>query len=165
MTIEAAITCDDLTRAASHLQASSDERCQRVGLRLAAWITGELDGLEAAMGIGGPGQRTLATRRTLAQRDELVRRLAAVHFPGLRATAQAERIHALLIRYHASAWPRERDAATCPARHRETPYAFAWAILQAHDRPLSARQLRKKLAPSSLERANFAEYSATRMRT
>lgn len=157
MTIEAAITFDDLKAAAAMLQTASSANVRRVGERMQGWLRGEFDAIDQALGLAAPGHHKVATRRAMVERDRLVRQLAAEHFNGLRATAAAAAVEAVLARYASSAWARERGSAICPVRHVGTPYAAAWAILQARDRLLSARQVRRILAISSDEMARFQE--------
>ncbi|MGX1353001.1 hypothetical protein AB7M49_006610 [Bradyrhizobium elkanii] len=77
-----------------------------------------------------PGERSLATRAALAERDRLVRELAATCFPGLTRNQQAEAIHVALSRYHAGAWRRECSDPEC--RHAATDRrALLWQILKA----------------------------------
>ena len=77
MTPAAAINFADIQAAAEHLQAASDERCRRVGVRLGAWITGELDTVDRALGLAGPGHHSNGTRHALARRDDLERQVAS----------------------------------------------------------------------------------------
>lgn len=83
-----------------------------------------------------PGQRTPATIAALAARDAALRE-AAVRF-GLGARALANR----LARYEATAWPNDRTATECPARHTGKLEELFWRALKAVPRSIGERQMR-----------------------
>lgn len=76
-----------------------------------------------------PGQRSPETLAAIAERDRLVRELAATYFPGLSRNQQSVRIHAELSRYAATTWVRARADAEC--RHGDRRRRLLWAILKA----------------------------------
>ena len=104
-------------------------------------------------GMAGPtvstdrrGKRTAQTIEALAERDRLVRAMAARFFGGMSALAAATAIHCELIRYQSSAWTIERVLDACPQRHVGRLREFTWRILKARDYIPSVRALRRTLA-------------------
>src|SRR6266702_3124517 len=76
-----------------------------------------------------PGQRRLETLAALAERDRLIRELAATCYPGLNRNQQSVRIHDELARYRGATWTRTRADAEC--RHGDRRRRLLWAILKA----------------------------------
>jgi hypothetical protein len=108
-------------------------------------------GADAAAVLGlkrRPGQRMWATYATLAERDGLLRDAAACFLGGCSVAEQARRLHTELLRYHASAWLRERTLDQCPTRHVGNMHEFLWRALKVHDHVPAARSLRLILAKS-----------------
>lgn len=104
-------------------------------------------------GMAGPsvstdrrGKRTAQTIEALAERDRLVRAMAARFFGGMSALTAATAIHCELTRYQSSAWTFERVLDECPQRHRGRLREFTWRILKARDYLLSVRALRRTLS-------------------
>jgi hypothetical protein len=108
-------------------------------------------GEDAATALGvkrTPGQRTVQTCSALAERDRLLREAAERFQGGLSVAAQAECLRKELLRYHASAWQRERVREQCPDRHLGNLNEYLWRVLKSRDYVLSARALRLILAAS-----------------
>ncbi|WFU34072.1 hypothetical protein QA635_06430 [Bradyrhizobium brasilense] len=76
-----------------------------------------------------PGERTAETRAALAERDRLVRELAATCFSNLCRHQQSVRIHDDLARYAATTWTRTCSDTAC--RHADRRRQLIWAILKA----------------------------------
>ncbi|SRR6266702_5390984 len=76
-----------------------------------------------------PGQRRLETLAALAERDRLIRELAATCYPGLNRNQQSVRIHDELARYASTTWMRTRADLTC--RHVDRLRRLIWQILKA----------------------------------
>lgn len=94
-----------------------------------------------------PGQRSASTRMAQEGRDRLIRGAVAEFFPTLPAAIAAEQLAQRLARYRLGPdWQRDRTAAGIT--YRATLRGHCWAILQAVDRPLSARRVREILATS-----------------
>ena len=80
--------------------------------------------------------------RRVTRRDELIRRLARIHFPGLCRAAQAERISDLARSYHAGGWVHDRQQAGPPERLQDKPERFLWLAFKTDVRfPFSPRQI------------------------
>jgi hypothetical protein len=103
------------------------------------WLGGALDNflsqrcrsVDEALGLrfprgGMPWWREEATRT----RDAALRRLAALRCPSLAVTAQAREVHALSIRYAASAWRFDREREAMPAHYAGTAHEFPVAGLR-----------------------------------
>ncbi len=108
---------------------------------------------EPEAGVAGPsvstdrrGKRSPETYAALAERDRLVRALAARFFGGMSLLAQARQVHVELSRYASSAWVLERVLDECPQRHLGRAREFAWHILRTRDYIPSVRALRRTLA-------------------
>ncbi|WP_141713675.1 hypothetical protein [Bradyrhizobium elkanii] len=76
---------------------------------------------------GKPGQRSSETKAALAERDRLVRELAASCYPGFCRHQQAVHIHNDLARY-SSTWVRTRADAEC--RHADRRRRLLWQMLR-----------------------------------
>lgn len=94
---------------------------------LASASPAELAELRAALRTK-PGERSAETKAALAERDRLVRELAATCFSALTRNAQAIAIHTELQRYAATTWVRTRGDAAC--RHADRLRRLLWAILK-----------------------------------
>ena len=116
------------------------------------------DRLEAGVPLGAEDRLTLLTvlalvqspsirrERRVTRRDELIRRLARLHFPGLCRAAQAERIAALARSYHAGGWLADRQQAALPERLAGKPEQYVWLAFKTNIRfPFSARQINRIL--------------------
>ncbi|MCK1669671.1 MULTISPECIES: hypothetical protein [unclassified Bradyrhizobium] len=98
-----------------------------VRIDLAALSANELAALRDALRTR-PGQRTPETLAALAERDRLVRELAARCYPGLCRHQQSMRIHDELARYASTTWTRTRADLVC--RHRDDRRRLIWQILK-----------------------------------
>ena len=76
-----------------------------------------------------PGQRRPETLAAIAERDRLIRELAATCFPTLTRNQQSMRIHAELARYASTTWTRTRADLEC--RHRDDRRRLIWQVLKA----------------------------------
>lgn len=108
---------------------------------------------DAGAGMAGPtvstdrrGKRTAQTIEALAERDRLVRAMAARFFGGMSLLAQARQVHVELSRYASSAWTYERVVDELPSRHIGRAREYAWRILRVRDYVPSIRALRRTLA-------------------
>jgi len=107
------------------------------------------DDATAALGLKRrPGQRQWTTCAALAERDRHLCEAAMRFFLGLSFAEQARRLHTELLRYHATAWQRERTLDACPDRHTGNLHEFLWRALKAHDHVPAARSIRLILARS-----------------
>lgn len=71
--------------------------------------------LEQAFGLQcGPGERPWWHSEALEQRDEILRRLAAAHFPTLGTRPAAAAISRALARYEGGRWRRDKDFMAPP---------------------------------------------------
>ncbi|GAB9242095.1 hypothetical protein BDS110ZK12_39380 [Bradyrhizobium diazoefficiens] len=75
-----------------------------------------------------PGQRSPETLAAIAERDRLIRELAATYFPGLSRNQQAKAIRRDLLRYAGGEWRRTRSDEVC--RHRDDRRRLIWQILE-----------------------------------
>lgn len=116
---------------------------------LSWWWSGAAERLDRVVGIApAPGQRSAQTQAEIAQRDELVRKLAADYFPDLRSHPAAVALHRQWARYASSSWPRERMLDDVPPHRVGKPEGTFWQIMRLQDRVLSERSIRKILAAS-----------------
>ncbi len=80
-------------------------------------------------------------------RDDALRRLAGEHFADATTAATLKEIHAMSVRYAASAWRFDRERAAMPNRYAGAPKAHLWAAFKSGaTMPLGERQLRNILA-------------------
>jgi hypothetical protein len=110
-----------------------------------------LDGLAAgsldrALGLRpSPGERSAAARSAQADRDALIRNMAAEYFSGMPASTCAEMIAGRLGRYRGGGdWraDRSKDAIS----YLNSVRGRCWQILKKVDRDLSVRRIREILA-------------------
>jgi hypothetical protein len=126
-----------------------------VPLDLLQWLAEILDDflarrtetIEEGMGLvnarGGVPWRIEAGMRA---RDAALRELAARHCPCATATAAAQQIGVLALRYAASAWRFDGEREAMPPHYEGKPEEWLWrAFKSGAAMPLGERQLRKIL--------------------
>jgi hypothetical protein len=89
-------------------------------------------------------------RRPLELRNSYLAQMAEMLLPGGRPSSQAALIRQQLDRYEASGWRHDRRHDRCPRQYlalAPTVRALMWGILKIDGTSLSARQIRKILAP------------------
>jgi len=113
----------------------------------------EGQGLDAAFGLQAlPGQRSWQTRRKLAERDELVRRLRVKRYPGSSDRYAADEISRSLDRYFTSAWRRgDKKSTQCPMRLVGRDQQYFWEILKREEICLTSRSIRQILSKPTAE--------------
>ena len=112
------------------------------------WWQGAGQPLERVLGLRpAPGQRSPNTVARLAQRDVLIRALAAAHYPG-RSLAAAEAMRRAWARYASSGWPRDRQSEEVPSYRVGKPEAWFWQIMRLQDQVPAERTIRRILATS-----------------
>ena len=131
-------------------QEHPDPQVREVSTTLMEWCqAGAPERLERAIGIiPAPGQRSAQTQAQIAQRDDLVREMAADHYPNLRSHPAACEMHKRWGRYASSSWPRERMQDDVPPHRIGKPEGKLWRIMKLEDRVLSESSIRKILAAS-----------------
>ena len=137
---------------AAHLRdgaALPDAARQHVARAVEKWLAGEVETLEAALGVQpGPGHRRLPTQLARTRRDDLVRQAAARFAEGTSPAAQARWLATHWRRYAGTAWPRERHLTTPPAHRAGTIESIFWQAMKIADATLSERTIRSVLAAS-----------------
>ncbi|RWP72376.1 hypothetical protein [Mesorhizobium sp.] len=90
------------------------------------------------------GQRSPATSKAIAQRDEAIREMSTFCL-GSR-WSRSQEIHKLLLRYSTTTWRFGDDRLEeMPSRYLQTPYAGAFAVLRSGQPVPGPRQLHKIL--------------------
>ena len=130
-------------------------RCKAgVPLRVehAEWLRAGLDrflrrecaSLDEAFGLISPrGGVPWWLEEAIRERDRALRELAQRFYANLSVAAKARKIHALTIRYAASAWRMDRQHADMPDHYRGTAKQFLWRAFRAGAAvPVSERTLR-----------------------
>ena len=118
-----------------------------LGTALVAFLEHRARSLEEAMGLlterGGISWWVAAAN---GARDDALRGLADRFWPAESVAAKARRIHALAVRYAASAWRHDKDTPMPPAHYVDTPHILLWRAFKSGARmPLGERQLRNIL--------------------
>lgn len=121
-----------------------------VGDRLTAWLRGDEEELETALGIGGVGRRSIGTLQALERRDTLIRQAVAEYLGHHRsAHSRAEALAHQLARYRATTWPRHRTLPSQPPRIAGTIQGAFFEILKILDRDLGYRQVLRIIGNTS----------------
>ena len=117
------------------------------------FLTKECDDLNESFGIvQAHGGVPWWLERGIRQRDEALRELARLYFPGLTVSAQAAHIRRLAQRYEGTAWPRDARSGDMPRRYSGTPQAYLWEAFKSGARmPVSERHLRTLLQPTGTD--------------
>ena len=139
-----------IARARRQLVDVDDPDVEAIADALDAFLAGRADTLDEALGLPRrrPGERTRATELAINERNRIVREAAARHYPALRPAAQAKELATELGRFRATAWVRECEAETCPARHLGSVQEACWHILRCRDNALGEEAIRKILGTS-----------------
>lgn len=137
-----------LLKVARRLREDDDDDLAEFAAVIERVLAGDEPSLDRAIGLCVPSQRSIETQAFLIRRNELLRRLAADHFPDLSTHAAATELHRIWRRYASSAWPRERNSATMPVHRIEKPEFAFWQIMKLQDRVLAERSIRRILAMS-----------------
>jgi hypothetical protein len=126
---------------------------------LAGWLGASLEEflcrraptIEEALGLRAPrGGVPWWLEEAMRQRDAALRELAAALFPALSGTAQARQIHALAVRYAASAWRHDAARDAMPPHYAGKANAWLWrAFKSGAPMPICERQLRNILPQGS----------------
>lgn len=109
--------------------------------------TGAGGGIEAALGLAGPGWTGAVRRYRQDRRDAALRRLWCTCWRNLSASAAADLIATRWRRYKSDVWPRRAAAGIVPADDPEA--TFARLLAAGHD-PLKARRIREILSSSDV---------------
>lgn len=103
--------------------------------------------LEEAVGmVQGHGGIPWWMEYAIRHRDAALRELARRFLGDLCVSAQARSIHAMAVRYAATAWLTDRTLADLPSRYAGTPNEWLWRAFHSGARmPIGERQLRSVL--------------------
>lgn len=116
--MSAADSIDRLRSIAARLLEREDVAAAWFGAALQEYTAGAQHGLTLDQALGlraGPGARPWWQLEALARRDEVLRAIAARHFPARSAKAAAEAITSAAQRYEAVGWRRHRAFMAPPA--------------------------------------------------
>lgn len=139
---------DRLRGIATRLEVREDPDAEWFREALALYESGARHGLDldAALGLRpGPGGTTWWEQEAAAQRDDLVRLIAARYFGGLSQRAQAEAITHKVRGYEAGAYRAHRKFAAAPRAILGSVRAWLFALLKT-GAPISVSTVRRALA-------------------
>ena len=105
----------------------------------------ELVGNHSVLVPPGPGRRSPATLRAIAERDRLLREAASGFCAGMSELAAAVKLSAALKQYSTSGWRRDAAEQTCPPRHAGSLREMCWRILKVRDASVSSETVRRAL--------------------
>jgi hypothetical protein len=143
---------DEISQRCLAGDALSRDQAFWLGGALHRFLTRQCRTIEEALGIrsdrGGVSWRMeLAIRR----RDMALLELAKRYFADLSASAQAQAIRAMCVRYAASAWRFDQHRPDMPNAYVGMPQEWLWqAFAAGAPIPISERQLRNILPPTRL---------------
>lgn len=125
-------------------QPLNAEQRQWLGDALSAFLEHRSPSIDSALGLGNPrGGIPWWLEEAIRKRNAALRDLARTCFPDLSASAQAEQVWKLAIRYAASAWRFDEGRNAMPAHYAGTPKTYLWqAFASGAAMPLGKRQLR-----------------------
>lgn len=126
-------------RAAALLSASQDPAVRDLGEKLRQWVTAGADeSLDRALGTRCRGGITAHRAMTLAERNRMLRAVAASAFGSELPCVTARLMKLSFDRYEATRWPRERAHGVAPLAD---PAATWWRLLSANLRCPKVRRL------------------------
>src|SRR5215470_1361092 len=149
---------DEISRRCVSGDALDRDQARWLGDALRRFLTRQSPTIEDAFGVrpvrGGVSWRQeLAIRRRNAALVELARR----HLAHKSAAAQAKAVHAMCVRYAASAWRSDQHCKVLPTAYSGLPQEFLWkACAAGAPMPIRERQLRNILPPPVKAKAGDA---------
>jgi hypothetical protein len=142
----------DISRRCLSAEPLSDDQARWLGASLSGFLNHDFDSLDEALGLrGGRGGLPWWREEAIRRRNAALNALARCHLAGLSQRARAERIWTLSLRYAASAWRIDREAAAMPAHYAGSEKEFLWAaFMSGATMPVCQRQLRNILDPPAV---------------
>jgi len=138
-------TVGDLRRVRDMLLAAGDASAVNVAQALAAILRGG-DAVSALGLKASTGRRSALTVDRIATRDELLRRMAARHYPRMSTSAQAREIAKAASAYWRRAARLDVDLEDMPASYAGMPREFLFHVARLPSTVPSERTIRLVLA-------------------